>query len=79
MGGIGRVGKTVGVEAGAFVDDFHPNLLRREPTTETDVLGRIQCVAVANGIDQRLVDRQMNAEDVATRPVQGFKPTQQLA
>ena len=79
MGGIGRVGKTVGVEAGAFVGDFHPNLLRREPTAETDVLGRIHRIAVADGIDQRLVDRQVNAEDVAPSPVQGFKPAQQLA
>jgi len=34
-----------------------------------DVLGRVQGVAVKNGVHQGLVDRQVDAEDIAPRPV----------
>ena len=38
MGRIGGIGETVGIEAGAFVGDLHPDFLGRKPTTEADVL-----------------------------------------
>ena len=71
VGGIGRVGQLAGIETGALVGDFHPDLLRRKRAAKMDVfgLGSIR-VAVYDGVDQRLIDRQVDAEDVVAAPTQ---------
>ena len=77
VGRIGGIRETVGIEAGAFVSDLDPDFFGRKPTTETDVLGPVQMVTVNSGVHQGLVDRQVDAEDVVPRPVQGLQLMEQ--
>lgn len=70
MGGVGGVGQRIGIEAGAFIDDFYPDFVGRKEARKTDVLGFVHGVAVEDGVDQGLVDGKMHAEDIALRPMQ---------
>lgn len=78
MGRVGGVGERVGIEAWAFVGDFDADFGGREAAGESDVFRFVHGVAVEDGIDESLVDGEMDAEDVAPSPMQQFELRENL-
>ena len=61
-GGIGQGG---GIETAAFVGDFDANPVAAQQANEMHVLGRVEVVAMMDGIGQGLFGGQVYGEDVA--------------
>jgi hypothetical protein len=74
-GVVGRVWQQFGGEARAFVGDFNSDQVRREPADEMHFFRSIFLVAVNDGVDQGLVDGQVDTKHVAIGPVFVFQFT----
>ena len=59
----GRVWHVVGIKAGAFIDDLDLEPIRVDAVRNADRLGPVQLVAVFDGVDQGLFEREADAED----------------
>ncbi len=70
---VGTIGNVIGSEAWTFVLNAHPQPLWRHAAEHVHVLGGIRPIAVANGVDERLLERQVDAVDIVLRPIVGFE------
>ena len=66
--GFGWIGDRRGVEALAFVADFHPQKIGGHPAGYANMLGGVEPIAVLDGVDQCFLQGQVNAEDVVLNP-----------
>ncbi len=53
-------------------------MLRRDPATDLDSLVGIELIAMADGIDDRFFDGQMDAKDFGVGPFAGVKLVEQF-
>ena len=67
--GAGGVGQRGGIEARPLVANLDPHAVRLQAARHMDLLAAIEAVAVLDGVHQRLLHRQMDAEDVPLQPV----------
>ena len=66
---VGRVGDLGGIEAVPLVDDLDLEAIVRQAKAGAHHLVWIQPVAVADGVDQRLFNGQVDAEDFVLAPL----------
>src|SRR5262249_23538077 len=72
FGGRG-IGHLAGIEASALISDVNVKALRADPVSNLDAFLAIEVVAVLNGVNESLFERQADAEDLVFRVAMRFQ------
>jgi hypothetical protein len=68
VGGIARVGNCLGLESGPLILNLDHDFVREKLANQMNPFAGFVPVPVLHGVDERLFERQVNAEQVMRRP-----------